>query len=120
CSLTARGAADALAHRQGSWSAGTPALPALRTRRHLALPSSRVLPLAPCPALRPRWTPTYSPWRTQACGLPLVPPRRLSLVHCRQGYPYGPQLDTFRGSLTRPGVLLSPASYSPCGAMARS
>jgi hypothetical protein len=48
------GAAD---QRPGSWAAGTPALPASVTRRHLALPSSRALPVTPCPALRPRWNP---------------------------------------------------------------
>ena len=46
---------------QGSWSAGTPHLPALRSRRQVALPSSRATPLNACPALRPRWCPDDSP-----------------------------------------------------------
>src|SRR5262245_60899119 len=37
------------------------------TRRHVALPSSRVPLVQPCPALRPRWGPARSPRRTQAC-----------------------------------------------------
>jgi hypothetical protein len=61
-----------------------------------------------------------SPWRTQDCGLPLVPQRRLSLARCRQGYPCGPRLYPFRGSITRPEVLLPPAPYSPHGACTRS
>jgi hypothetical protein len=55
--LRARWQSEALRPRQGSWSAGTPALPAFYPRRHVALPSSRVLPVTPCPALRPRWGP---------------------------------------------------------------
>ena len=31
------------------------------TRRQAALPSSRVPPMDPCPALRPRWCPAHSP-----------------------------------------------------------
>ena len=79
----ARWRAEALVQRQGSWSAGTPALPAPRTRRHLALPSSRVPPLTPCPALRPRWSPAHLPYRRPDCCLPLVPPRRLWLPSLR-------------------------------------
>jgi hypothetical protein len=93
-----------------------PSLP----RRHGALPRSRVPPVTPCPALRPRWNPAYSPWRTQDYCLPLVPPRRLSLADGLRGYPYGPQLYSFRGSITRPGVLLPPAPYSPHEACTRS
>jgi hypothetical protein len=81
--LTAREGAEALSSRRGSWSAGTPALPAPRTRRHLALPSSRVPPLTPCPALRPRWSPAHLPYRRPDCCLPLVPPRRLWLLSLR-------------------------------------
>jgi hypothetical protein len=61
-----------------------------------------------------------SPWRTQDCCLPLVPQRQLSLANCRQGYPCGPRLYTFRGSIPRPEVLLPPAPYSPHGACTRS
>jgi hypothetical protein len=54
----ARWAAEASTQRQGSWSAGPPALPAVLTRRPWALPSSRGPPLATCSALlRPRWCP---------------------------------------------------------------
>src|SRR5262247_1649110 len=37
------------------------------TRRHVALPSSRVTPVDACPALRPRWCPDCSPLRLQDC-----------------------------------------------------
>ena len=47
------------------------------TRREVALPSSRVPPVKTCPALRPRWCPAHSPWRTQDCGLPVRANRRL-------------------------------------------
>ena len=49
--------------RQGSWSAGTPALPALYARKLWALPSPRATPMSTCPALRPRWCPPHSPSR---------------------------------------------------------
>jgi hypothetical protein len=81
--LRARWPPEALCHRQGSWSTGTPALPAVLTRRHVALPSSRVPPVTPCPALRPRWSPWPSPCRASDCCLPLVPPRRLWLPSLR-------------------------------------
>ena len=74
---------EAANQRRGSWSAGTPALPARLTRRPLALPSSRVPPLTPCPALRPRWSPDHLPCRGRDCCLPLVPPRRLWLSSLR-------------------------------------
>jgi hypothetical protein len=48
------------------------------TRRQVALPSSRVPPVKTCPALRPRWCPAYSPYRTQDCCLPALANRRLS------------------------------------------
>src|SRR5882672_5443446 len=44
----------------------------------MALPSSRVTPLYACPALRPRWCPAHSPYRTQDCCLPALAHRRLS------------------------------------------
>src|SRR5712691_7826881 len=47
------------------------------TRRQVALPSSRVPPMVPCPALRPRWCPAHSPSRTQDCCLPALANRRL-------------------------------------------
>jgi len=56
--------------RQGSWSPGTPSLPGFPTRKQLDLPSSRATPVDTCPALRPRWCPEYSPYRTQDCCLP--------------------------------------------------
>src|SRR5262249_61480021 len=48
------------------------------TRRHVALPSSRVPPMATCPALRPRWGPGHSPKRPQDCCLPATENRRLT------------------------------------------
>ena len=54
--------------RQGSWSAGTPSLPAISARRQQALPNSRVAPVSTCPALRPRWFPK---------NLAITPPRLL-------------------------------------------
>jgi hypothetical protein len=54
--------------------------------RHPALPSSRVIPLYACPALRPRWCPAGSPFPGQDCCLPLHRMRRLSL-QCSGGYP---------------------------------
>ena len=44
----------------------------------MALPRSRVTPLYACPALRPRWCPTRSPYRTQDCCLPARAHRRLT------------------------------------------
>lgn len=69
--LRARWQSEALRPRQGSWSAGTPALPAFYPRRHVALPSSQVPPVSACPALRPRWGPRHSPLRAADCCLPL-------------------------------------------------
>jgi len=71
------------------------------TRRLLALPSSRVTPLMTCLALRPRWCPGHSPWRAWDCSLPAHASRRLSPRFC-SGYPRGPRLYQFRGSITRP------------------
>jgi hypothetical protein len=49
---------EARHQRQGSWSADTPILPVVVTRRQVAFPSSRVSPLTTCSALhRPRWCP---------------------------------------------------------------
>jgi hypothetical protein len=44
----------------------------------VALPSSRVPPVKTCPALRPRWCPSHSPYRTQDCCLPALANRRLT------------------------------------------
>jgi hypothetical protein len=44
----------------------------------MAIPSSRVVPLNTCPALRPRWCPASSPFRFQDCCLPSFAQRRLS------------------------------------------
>jgi len=46
----------------------------------MALPSSRVTPLYACPALRPRWCPETSPYRSQDCCLPATAHRRLVLA----------------------------------------
>jgi hypothetical protein len=57
------------------------------TRRQVALPSSRVPPLKTCPALRPRWCPGHSPYRTQDCCIPALANRRLSSPYCLESYP---------------------------------
>src|SRR5215470_1008686 len=44
----------------------------------MALPRSRVPPVKPCPALRPRWCPAHAPQRTQDCCLPATEHRRLT------------------------------------------
>ncbi len=54
--------------------------------RQMALPSSRVVPLNVCPALRPRWCPVRSPFRLQDCCLPFRQQRRLFPVSF-PGYP---------------------------------
>jgi hypothetical protein len=56
-------------------------------RRPMALPSSRVPPVKTCPALRPRWCPAHSPYRTQDCCLPALANRRLSPLHHLEDYP---------------------------------
>jgi hypothetical protein len=111
--LTARRAGEAPSPRQGSWSAGTPALPAMLARRQTALSSSRVPPLSACPALRPRWCPkslahvfgTVAFRALQAVGFPPRLQRAVILL--------GPQLYLFRGSITRPAPSLPPAPYLP-------
>ena len=45
----------------GCWLRRSPLLRRLLPRRREALPSSRVTPLNPCPALRPRWYPARLP-----------------------------------------------------------
>ena len=52
--------------------------PGLWSRRQVAFPRSRVPPLKTCPALRPRWCPAHSPYRTQDCCLPALANRRLT------------------------------------------
>jgi hypothetical protein len=111
--LAARRAGEAPSQRQGSWSAGTPSLPAFLTRRQTALSSSRVTPLSACPALRPRWCPKHLAWRLRDCCLPGTANRRLSRSTSTSGYPTGPQLYSFRGSITRPAPSLHPAPYLP-------
>jgi hypothetical protein len=54
--------------------------PGLWARRPVVLPRARVPPLAPCPALRPRWGPRPAPSRVQDGGLPARAPRRLPRV----------------------------------------
>ena len=71
----------------GSWSAGTPLLPAGVTRRQMALSSSRITPVRACPALRPRWCPTPLAYRLRDCCLPGAANRRLSLLVSTRGYP---------------------------------
>ena len=52
--------------------------PGIWSRRQRALPRSRVPLVETCPALRPRWCPAYSPYRTQDCCLPVRAHRRLT------------------------------------------
>ena len=52
--------------------------PGSTSRSQVALPSSRVPPVKTCPALRPRWCPAHSPFRTQDCCLPALAHRRLT------------------------------------------
>jgi hypothetical protein len=106
------------------------------TRRQLALPSSRVIPVSTCPVLRPRWCPAHSPrrylrwryplrsfgcawslmstiaspYRVQDCCLPLFAQRRLSPLF--SSLSLCPRLYPFRGSIARPVPLIPPASYS--------
>ena len=74
--------------RAGSCPGGSPAhtpgpvvtrspMPGSASRRPMALPRSRVPPLKPGPALRPRGCPAHAPSRTQDCGLPAHAHRRL-------------------------------------------
>jgi hypothetical protein len=87
-------------------SPGAPIRPCPRSGG--ALPSSRVTPLMPCPALSPRWCPGHSPERTQDCCLPAPGSRRLS-PPSRGGLSWGPPLSQVRGSSTRPATSLPPA-----------
>jgi len=60
-------------------------IPGTSSRRQVALPRSRVPPMAPCPALRPRWCPAHSPYRAQDCCLPATGNRRLSPPYSLEG-----------------------------------
>ena len=66
-------------HTPGCCLGRSPSLRRLLPRRREALPSSRVTPLNTCPALRPRWCPTGSPWCVRGCCLPVGGSRRLWL-----------------------------------------
>ena len=69
CPLRARGRVEAPGHARAF---GHPVPQSGNvTRRQVALPSSRATPMNACPALRPRWCPAHSPWRTQDCCLPV-------------------------------------------------
>ena len=56
-------------------------------RRQVALPRSRATPMAPCPALSPRWCPRHLPSRVQDCCLPATGNRRLSPQDIFASYP---------------------------------
>jgi hypothetical protein len=84
--------------RKGSWSGRSPPTtpgllvtrsptPGISTRRQVALPSSRVTPVRPCPALRPRWCPRLLPLRVWDCCLPATASRRLSPPDRLEGDP---------------------------------
>ena len=72
--------------RQGLWSPGPP----IRERRQGDRWLSQVpeFPVKTCPALRPRWCPAHSPYRTQDCCLPALANRRLSSPYHGERYPY--------------------------------
>ena len=76
CPSRARGQAEAPGHAR-AFGRPVPQSGAV-TRSQVALPSSRVPPVKPCPALRPRWCPAHSPKRTQDCCLPATEHRRLT------------------------------------------
>ena len=61
--------------------------PGLWSRRHVALPRSRVPPVQTCPALRPRWCPAHAPKRVWDCCLPVRAHRRLSPPYGLKRYP---------------------------------
>ena len=104
---------EAANQRRGSWSAGTPALPAFLTRRQTALSSSRVTPLSACPALRPRWCPKHLAARLRDCCLPGAANRRLSRSASTSGYP--PRTTTILISGLDPAActLATPGSVPP-------
>ena len=98
----------------GAFLSPRPPLGGLLTRRQQALSSSRVTPLPPCLALRPRWC-----RRTLALTVSALLPSAVwsasafrprcaagPLSHC-------PRVYTFRGSITRPGGLFPRASHTP-------
>ena len=79
-----------------------------------ALPSSRTIPVSTWPALRPRWClPGLANSAVAAAAFRLVETVRVPLWQIRHlppGYPHGPRLsNNFRGSITHPADLLSPA-----------
>src|SRR5215831_7570709 len=59
CPPRAHGLVEAPRSRQDLWS--TSPQSEHDARRQMVLPSSRVIPLKTCPALRPRWCPAHSP-----------------------------------------------------------
>ena len=73
--------------------------PGLSSRRPMALPSSRVPPVKPCPALRPRWCPAHSPKRTQDCCLPATENRRLTTTLSISGLHHAAYLLATPGSV---------------------
>jgi hypothetical protein len=107
--LRAHGQVEASRPRQGLWSPGPQS--GMLTRRQVALPSSQVTPVNACPALRPRWCPQHSPYRTQDCCLPATGNRRLCSSLRPGGVSCCPRLYSFRGSITRPASSLHPAPY---------
>jgi len=111
--LRARWPPEALCHRQGSWSAGPPALPAFFTRRQTALSSARVPPLSACPALRPRWCPKHLAWRLRDCCLPGAATRRLSRSTSTSGYPLRTTTLLISGLDPAACTLATPSSVPP-------
>jgi hypothetical protein len=69
------------------------------TRRHVALPRSRVPLVKTCPALRPRWCPAHSPKRTQDCCLPATANRRLTTTLSLSGLHHAAYLLATPGSV---------------------
>ena len=69
------------------------------TRRHVALPRSRVPLVKTCPALRPRWCPAHSPKRAQDCCLPATENRRLTTTLSISGLHHAAYLLATPGSV---------------------
>jgi hypothetical protein len=110
----ARGQLAAARPRQGSWAPGTPPLPGHRVQETTGSPQ---FPSAPLDDMPRSQTPVVS-WLLRRCASRTAAFRPLQTVgfplHPAQGYPHGPQLYQFRGSITRPVTLLPLAPRLHC------
>jgi hypothetical protein len=98
----ARGRPEAARPRQGSWSPGTPPLPGKSVQETTGSPQ---VPSAPLDDMPRSPTPAVS-WLLRRCAPRTIAFRRLETVGVPrdpvEGYPCGPRLYHFRGSITRP------------------